>query len=262
MAFSKCEVPKKNQTSGISFPWSVSKYVFAGQTVQFQHLFKQRGQSFIARYYRANQALSASHILHILCMYKVPVEKDDHINNENDWWERQALWNIFKHKFRDYRCVQSEKHFTWLGHAYSATGRSASRRVVVFCGFRSRDWNAQLSIGEWPMCHFWFPEAIWATKKESCFNRNYKGSCSSLQSTTDLFFVARLFLGTSPWVWILPQPIKIKRYQCIPTTQRSASIQWLQYIHCVLLNQGDRVLEKKPTAKKKKNNEQKRLSQK
>lgn len=100
------------------------------------------------------------------------------------------------------------------------------RSVVDFCGFRSRDWNTQLSIGEWPLCHFWLPEAIWATKKESCFNRNYKGSCSSLQSTIDLFFVARLFLGTSPWVWFLPQPIKIKRYQCIPTTQRSASIQF------------------------------------
>lgn len=48
--------------------------------------------------------------------------KNDHINNENDWWERQALWNIFKHKFRDCRCVQSGRH------AYSATGRSASQR--------------------------------------------------------------------------------------------------------------------------------------
>ena len=113
----------------------------------------------------------------------------------------------------------------WDMHTPHKVARHHS--VVDFCGFRSRDWNTQLSIGEWPLCHFWLPEAIWATKKESCFNRNYKGSCSSLQSTTDLFFVARLFLGTSPWVWFLPQPIKIKRYQCVPTTQRSASIQWL-----------------------------------
>lgn len=125
------------------------------------------------------------------------------------------------------------------------------RSVVDFCGFRSRDWNTQLSIGEWPMCHFWLPEAIWATKKESCFNRNYKGSCSSLQSTIDLFFVARLFLGTSPWVWFLPQP-KLKGTNACQQHKDLHRFNLIQYIHCVLLNQGDRVLEKKPTAKKKK----------
>ena len=94
MAFSKCEVPRKNQTSGISFLWSVSKYVFAGQTVQFQNLFKQRGLSFIARYYRANQALSASHILHILCMYKVPVEKYE-TSSYKQWLMRTS--GVVKH---------------------------------------------------------------------------------------------------------------------------------------------------------------------
>lgn len=141
------------------------------------------------------------------------------------------------------------------------------RSVVDFCGFRSRDWNAQLSIGEWPMCHFWLPEAIWATKKESCscFNRNYKGSCSSLQSTIDLFFVARLFLGTSPWVWFLRQPIKQSKLKGTNAYQQYKDLHRFNHYSISIVSFWTRVtgsLKKSRRPRRKKSNEQRRLSQK